>query len=664
MVSKNRHYFIFKVVILSILAIAVVGLAVYALILWQLKSSRLPISYLNQGKPQQTREKQISANKHQSSILSPQNRMMPAGQDKQKDRRAISNNSDTSKEKLIIIKKGEVRWEKLKILGDLGLTDPKMYRGCVYYSDYSQKNYPGVLERDVCPASLESGYSRGVRYVKVGKVVKGPYQGYDVLVIKTGYIEGLGDDELVMALLKNNQIIFLNPEKSKYLNNILQQYFQKGNYHRQISHSIVFEELTLPEVIKDPGTGAKFSKNHYDIAFFDATSLKPAFQHPIYDQVWMTDPVNPSDSRLELNSYVEYDWEQKRFVKKYKDIFKKNGFYIKLPNGLAASYKLLLDNITRDYDGERFGVLNVIWEDDTMNEDRYELNPSACGDGSYVYNETGRVNIKRDLKPIGEINLDPTGLNGVTNPIIYGYAHTKAPGFDELYNDIYYAKGKKKSKEKFLKIRPKVFYVDPYGRLLAFYRADILSPAECGKPVIYLYPTRPTEVQIQVKPNRGLTITEPQYKPGQGWQVLAQPDGQLIVDEQTYPYLFWEGSSDINYQQPTYLGWVVSRSELSEFFDDKLRRLGLIEKEITDFKEFWIPEMTKNNKPYYFITFLSKRLIDRLAPLTIKPQPDTVIRVMMDYRELDQPEKATGLPLSAPSRRGFTVVEWGGMLKR
>ena len=67
-------------------------------------------------------------------------------------------------------------------------------------------------------------------------------------------------------------------------------------------------------------------------------------------------------------------------------------------------------------------------------------------------------------------------------------------------------------------------------------------------------------------------------------------------------------------------------------------------------------------KPYYFVTFLAQKEIDRIAPLVVTPTPDTVIRVMMDFRGLDQWENVSGFSLHTPERRGFTVVEWGGRL--
>jgi hypothetical protein len=74
--------------------------------------------------------------------------------------------------------------------------------------------------------------------------------------------------------------------------------------------------------------------------------------------------------------------------------------------------------------------------------------------------------------------------------------------------------------------------------------------------------------------------------------------------------------------------------------------------------------MQENPKPYYFVTFLSKRYIDELAPLSIDPKPDTVIRVLMDYRGLDNFQNVLELRIKTPERAGFTAVEWGGMIKQ
>ncbi len=183
---------------------------------------------------------------------------------------------------------------------------------------------------------------------------------------------------------------------------------------------------------------------------------------------------------------------------------------------------------------------------------------------------------------------------------------------------------------------------------------------EVGKPVIYLYPEKTSRVFVNVAPNGGVSVSEP--KLGSGWNVIATPQSKIydLASRQTYDYLFWEGFAN-NFTTPKE-GFVVDKDNVSQFFDDKLAALGLNEKEIADFKEFWLPRLSSD--PYYFITFVPQADFDRYAPLTVKPTPDTIIRVFFDYRGLSAPINVPEPQLTTPTRQGFTVVEWGGRLYR
>ncbi len=181
--------------------------------------------------------------------------------------------------------------------------------------------------------------------------------------------------------------------------------------------------------------------------------------------------------------------------------------------------------------------------------------------------------------------------------------------------------------------------------------------AERGKPVIYLYPEQTQEISVKVLPEGGVTQSIPDYK--DGWTVTATPEGKITnkEDGQEYPYLFWESddsSTDINLEE----GFVVQTKKLEAFFEEKLALLGLNEKEIADFNEFWVPEL--QGKKYVFITFHSQQRIDEESPLVIEPAPDTVIRVFFDHKKLDKKIKVKPQELTAPERKGFTVTEWGG----
>lgn len=214
--------------------------------------------------------------------------------------------------------------------------------------------------------------------------------------------------------------------------------------------------------------------------------------------------------------------------------------------------------------------------------------------------------------------------------------------------------------EKFLSTNPIIVMKDGFGRYIEFIKSEyFFSMAECGKPVIYLYPTKETKVNVQVKPNGGLTKVDPFY-PTDGWLVNAKPNGDLtnISDSQNYPYLFWEGNA-YDMKVPNE-GFVLRRAGVKNDMTKLLAKLGLNEKETADFLEFWQSKLEE--KPYVFVTFVAQTDFDKVAPLNISPRPDKVIRVFMDYQPLDFPIIVRPLKIETPVRTGFTVVEWGGRL--
>lgn len=184
--------------------------------------------------------------------------------------------------------------------------------------------------------------------------------------------------------------------------------------------------------------------------------------------------------------------------------------------------------------------------------------------------------------------------------------------------------------------------------------------AEMGKPVIYLYPKTTTQVSVNVVPTNGISVSEPAI--GRGWNVIANTTGQLfnLADSKSYPYLFWEGFA-ANFRTPTE-GFVVAKADVKKLFDDKLAILGMNAKETADFEEYWLPKLSE--KPYYFITFIAQSDLDKYAPLTVSPKPDSVIRVFFDYKGLDKKTAVVEQKLTRVTRSGFSVVEWGGRLYR
>ena len=176
-----------------------------------------------------------------------------------------------------------------------------------------------------------------------------------------------------------------------------------------------------------------------------------------------------------------------------------------------------------------------------------------------------------------------------------------------------------------------------------------------AKPVIYTYPTEPLAVSVRLEYEGELTVTYPEY--GDGWEVLAYPDGTIIDrDGKEYSYLFWEGESDTAYDLSE--GFCVAGADTAEFLQQTLAAIGLTPKEYNEFIVYWLPKMQSN--AYNLITFQSDCYTEA-AKLTVDPAPESLLRVFMVWKALDEPvEIAAPAPFEGFAREGFTVVEWGG----
>lgn len=228
---------------------------------------------------------------------------------------------------------------------------------------------------------------------------------------------------------------------------------------------------------------------------------------------------------------------------------------------------------------------------------------------------------------------------------------------DYVYN--FYKTGREGgaiSKTEFYAKKPFFVWKDPFGDYMIFLNQEYAPLAECGKPVVYLYPQKTTQVKVEVGAN--ITKSDPAY--GAGWSVLAFPSGKLVLGDKTYNSLFWEGQGNGAYPEVK-SGFIVAKENIESTLIDHLTRLGLNDKEKADFLEFWLPKMPET--PYVRLTWFGTREMDILAPLKVEPKPDTSIRIFLDYEGIVSPINIETQQLSALPRKGFTLVEWGGLLR-
>jgi hypothetical protein len=197
---------------------------------------------------------------------------------------------------------------------------------------------------------------------------------------------------------------------------------------------------------------------------------------------------------------------------------------------------------------------------------------------------------------------------------------------------------------KFTQEKPPVFWMSPY----------------C-KPAIYLYPERKTEMNVSVFPQGEMLLTIPPY-PKNGWNVVAEPNGDIHYQNNRFDYLYYEASIPDQLIQKPDTGYVIPYDERSLFLTDLVTKLGLNEKETQQFVEYWVPILPKS--PYYFIGVVPESTLHEISPVLITTKPDNLIRVTLYFQALDKKVTVTP-PLILPvSRDGFTAVEWGGIYKQ
>ena len=201
-----------------------------------------------------------------------------------------------------------------------------------------------------------------------------------------------------------------------------------------------------------------------------------------------------------------------------------------------------------------------------------------------------------------------------------------------------------------------------------------LPGTTAAKPVIYLYPRRLFRLpggKIEAGEIADLTVLDLNWPhaidstlffsrgrstPFDGWTVTAAPDGTLTDREgRAYYCLFWEGISSQNWDFSQ--GFCVRGANTAAFLEEALSQLGLTDREANEFLIYWLPKLEGN--AWNLLSFQGTAYTDH-ARLTMSPQPDTVLRVFLAWKALEEPVDVEPQILTAPDRQGFTLVEWGG----
>lgn len=331
----------------------------------------------------------------------------------------------------------------------------------------------------------------------------------------------------------------------------------------------------------------------------------------------------------------------------FSDLSNRN-YYLKLKDFSLVSYKK--DSAIYSSADK---VPNFYYLNNTQNKSQFSSLNTGCGSGinTTVISNTSLLNSKTLIGKSGSteifqvLSADSPLVKYLYDQYKVGRDYPSAPPFLSI--------------DQFAQVTNHIIFQERTGEWTLLINQEYTMQAECGKPVVYLYPTEDTIVNLRV--GASVTQSEPLYIPGIGWTgILAHPNGQLDYQGKTYSSLYWEGRGVGSYPSISNYGVVVSQKKLISTLKSQLTQLGLNSQESADFMEFWAPKLPTS--PYVRLTWLNTKDMDTLAPLAVFPAPDTRIRIFLDFAGLEKPIKLIPQKLSAPPRLGFTLVEWGGLL--
>ena len=177
------------------------------------------------------------------------------------------------------------------------------------------------------------------------------------------------------------------------------------------------------------------------------------------------------------------------------------------------------------------------------------------------------------------------------------------------------------------------------------------------KPIIYLYPTKEMDVSVKLGNPDKITCSYPKYDTV--WNVLAKSNGDLKeIDTNRNLYALYYECENVYDFKIENDGFVIKGEESANFLEEKLKVLGLTEREAQEFIIYWLPKLEANK--YNYIRFENMEEINENMPLEINPAPDTLIRVLMTYKGMEKPISIDEQQLVSSARDGYVAIEWGG----
>lgn len=558
--------------------------------------------------------------------------------------------------------------------------DIKPVTGINFFTEIDQKNPYSVIFLKEGPAPTGGGINTGIltqkyeptaKYYLVGKAKNPKYQGDVYLVIVSNLPDGrvykgipqekdiTYDYKKMFLIIKKDDGTFVvgndYNNESLFTKNTADYQSKPVSYSSNINYlkSLYLDEVGSKHSYKTQASDYSYSVHADKNELFSENGLY--LVKNLGNGYKLYSSENNSGSNISLKSAIN------------------PSFVLRLPTGVAAEFYSSREALGPSFDGSyresiAYKQPSFAWsepipqalpkEPDSPGAYAYfsSLDYTTDYDGcqqsppANIANQTQSIDVDKDLIEVAKSNA---------GDVLYDFKSKDYKIFKDFWINKVQSSGIGLSYDDYLNYKPILIWKDEFGVYKVAFRVDFVNTQCNGEPVIYLYPVKTTNVKVVLDKSIDLTESTPSYS--SSWNVVANPNGSIAANNRTYPYLYWEGSS----KQPesAISQAVIEKSKVPAYIENQLKALNLNDKERKDFKTYWLPKL--NSSEYYLLTFYSTNDLEKIIPLSVSPKPDTLIRVLMSYKELNKKINIKEFNnAKSVQRKGFTVVEWGGVLNQ
>ena len=317
--------------------------------------------------------------------------------------------------------------------------------------------------------------------------------------------------------------------------------------------------------------------------------------------------------------------------------------YLYIPNGKTVKkFNTNGELISQNEEfGEVKGIINnyVIYiKDNKLILENYDNNIESIvlkeGVNNIIYDEISKYYTRDDLDRRDEANKK----EGLYVVVYYGYKDDENGGMIQDENGYFGIE----------------YCYTPDKQLIKYPIKQEMGGR--AKPVLYLYPEKETNVTVKFAKPELLTTTYPKYI--NSWNVTVKPNGDMYDKDGKYYYaLYWDEKryNEVDFKE----GFYVEGKDAISFLEEKLAYIGLNDKERNEFIMYWLPIMETNKKNLVYFELTNERELGN--KLIITPKPDSLLRVNIHIKKVNEKVNIKEQKLEPFTRVGFTAVEWGGM---